>query len=162
MINPVSIRSYSQCLCFLSALKYFCSIEIKSTGSPHSKQVTKAQFFKVCSNLTKHVTLSALEIMAPNLARRLGKDPELLVASERTITVLGSSPDNPSVISIEDDEDVIALSNEVLTKITPKAGSRSPLRSCDEPSMSSRSSCGKRYVVPLLVAWQIDRSDSCQ
>lgn len=122
-----------------------------------------AQFFNVCSNIAKHVALSALEIIIPSLARRLGEDPQLLVASEQSrgnITVLGSSPDNPSVIYIEDDEDVIVLNNGGLTKVAPKAGSRSPLRSCESPN-SSRSSCGKRYVLPLPTAWQIDDSDRC-
>ncbi|XP_041932583.1 uncharacterized protein LOC121695635 isoform X1 [Alosa sapidissima] len=114
--------------------------------------VTKAHFLEVCLIVAKHVTLSALKVIMPSLARRLGEDPEFLMAPDEShgyVNVIGTRPKNPSIIYIEDDLDVIKLKKGVLTKVISKAGSRSSLRSCDEPLMSSRSSSGKRSSTSL-------------
>ncbi|XP_041933041.1 uncharacterized protein LOC121695919 isoform X2 [Alosa sapidissima] len=127
--------------------------EWESFADAMNNPVTKAQFLTVCVTVAKHFTLSALNIIImPSLARRLGEDPELLKAPDEghgSANIIGTSPKNPSIIYIEDDLDVMEVNKGVLTKVIHKAGSRSSLRSCDEPPMSSHSSSGKRSSTSL-------------
>ncbi|XP_041923571.1 uncharacterized protein LOC121688192 isoform X3 [Alosa sapidissima] len=104
--------------------------EWESSADAMNNPVTKAQFLTVCVNVAKHVTLSALKIIIPSLARSLGEDSELLKAPDES-------------------QDIIEVNKGVLTKVIHKAGSRSSLRSCDEPPMSSHSSSGKRSSTSL-------------
>ncbi|XP_076156953.1 uncharacterized protein LOC143139990 [Alosa pseudoharengus] len=126
--------------------------EWDSFSDAMTNPVTKAHFLEVCLIIAKHVSLSALKVIMPSLARRLGEDPEFLMAPDEShgyVNVIGTRPKNPSIIYIEDDQDVFKLKKGVLTKVISKAGSRSSLRSCDEPLMSSRSSSGKRSSTSL-------------
>ncbi|XP_062374930.1 uncharacterized protein LOC134063461 [Sardina pilchardus] len=121
--------------------------EWNSFADAMSNPLTKLQFLTVCLDVAKYVTLSALTIIIPSLARRLGEDPNLLTPSEEShghVNIIGTSSKSPSVIYVEDDEDIIELNKGVLTKFISKAGSRSSLRSCDESPLSSHSSSEKR------------------